>query len=157
MQPTGPIEPVVEEGLVRNAGGTILGADNKAAVAAMLDAVRIVLVENRSHAGIELVFTTREETGCRGAAAFDASRLHGVVGFVYDHAAPIGDIVVAAPTSGRSTSSSEGTRLTRGSTPRKAAPQSRPLPERSQTSDWAGSTSRRQRTSVTSRAEVPAT
>ena len=97
VQPTGPIEPVVEEGLVRNAGGTILGADNKAAVAAMLDAVRIVLVENRSHAGIELVFTTREETGCQGAAAFDASRLHGLVGFVYDHAAPIGDIVVAAP------------------------------------------------------------
>ena len=99
VQPVGPLEPVVEDGVVRNGGGTILGADNKAAVASMIDAVRVLLVENRPHAGVELVFTTREETGCQGAAAFDATRLASRVGFVYDHAAPIGDIVVAAPVS----------------------------------------------------------
>ena len=38
VPPDGPLEPVVEDGVVRNAGGTILGADNKAAVAAMLEA-----------------------------------------------------------------------------------------------------------------------
>ena len=97
VQPIGPLEPVVEDGVVRNRGGTILGADNKAAVAAMIDAVRVLLVENRPHAGVELVFTTREETGCQGAAAFDVTRLASDVGFVYDHAAPIGDIVVSAP------------------------------------------------------------
>ena len=43
VQPTGPLEPVVEDGIVRNAGGTILGADNKAAVAAMLAAARLML------------------------------------------------------------------------------------------------------------------
>ncbi len=95
--PTGPIEPVVEDGYVRNRAGTILGADNKAAVAAMLDGVRRVLVENRPHAGIELVLTTREETGCQGAHAFDTSELAARVGFVYDHQAPIGDVVIAAP------------------------------------------------------------
>ena len=97
VQPTGPLEPVVEDGVVRNAGGTILGADNKAAVASMLDAVRRVLVENRPHAGIELVLTTREETGLQGARAFDHERLLARVGFVYDHAGPIGEVVVAAP------------------------------------------------------------
>lgn len=97
VPPAGPIEPVVDGGIVRNGGGTILGADNKAAVAAMLEGVRRVLVENRPHAGIELVFTTREETGCEGAEAFDAARLAARTGFVYDHAAPIGDVVVAAP------------------------------------------------------------
>ena len=95
--PTGPIEPVIEDGIVRNAAGTILGADNKAAIAAMIDGVRRVLVEGRDHAGIELVFTTCEETGCQGAAAFDMSRLAAEAGFVYDHAAPIGDVVIAAP------------------------------------------------------------
>ena len=95
--PTGSIEPVVEDGHVRNAQATILGADNKAAVAVMLEAVRRVLTEGRPHAGIELVFTTREETGCQGAAAFDISLLQGRLGFVYDHQAPIGDVVVAAP------------------------------------------------------------
>ena len=95
--PTAAIEPVVEDGVVRNAAGTILGADNKAAIAAMLEGVRRVIDEGRPHAGIELVVTTREETGCQGAAAFDTSRLIARVGFVYDHAAPVGDVVVSAP------------------------------------------------------------
>ncbi len=56
---------------MRNAGGTILGGDNKAAVVAMLEAVRRVLEEGRPHAGIELVFTPKEEVGLLGAAAFD--------------------------------------------------------------------------------------
>jgi len=95
--PTAPITPVVEDGYVSNAEATILGADNKAALAAMLEAVRRVLAENRQHAGIELVFTTREETGCQGAAAFDVTSLQGRLGFVYDHQAAIGDVVIAAP------------------------------------------------------------
>jgi tripeptide aminopeptidase len=97
VQPTGPLEPVVEDGVVRNAGGTILGADNKAAVAAMLAATRLILSENRPHAGIELLFTLKEEVGLQGAKAFDAGRLRAEVGFVYDHAAPIGEIMLGAP------------------------------------------------------------
>jgi tripeptide aminopeptidase len=97
VQPTGPLEPVIEEGIVRNAGGTILGADNKAAVAAMLEAARLILSENRPHAGVELVFTPKEEVGLQGARAFDPAQLHGTVGFVFDHAAPIGEVMLGAP------------------------------------------------------------
>ena len=43
VPPEGPIEPVVEDGVVRNAAGTILGADNKAAVASMIEAARRTL------------------------------------------------------------------------------------------------------------------
>ncbi len=97
VPPNGPIEPVVEDGVVRNAGGTILGADNKSAVVAMLEAVRRVLAENRPHAGIELVFTPKEEVGLIGAAAFEHERLHAQLGYVYDQAAPIGEIILGAP------------------------------------------------------------
>ena len=97
VQPTGPLEPVVEDGIVRNAGGTILGADNKAAVAAMLEAARLILSENRSHSGLELLFTPKEEVGLQGAKAFDSERLAAPVGFVYDHAAPIGEVMLGAP------------------------------------------------------------
>src|SRR5207248_11419915 len=58
--------PVIEDDVVRNAAGTILGADDKAAVAAMLEATRRVLAENRRHAGIELLFTPKEEVGLIG-------------------------------------------------------------------------------------------
>src|SRR5262249_19727840 len=97
VPPEGPIEPVVEDGVVRNTAGTIRGGDNKAAVAAMLEGARRIVSERRPHAGIELVFTTKEEVGLLGAAAFDATRLEADLGFVYDHAAPIGEVVIGAP------------------------------------------------------------
>lgn len=97
VPPTAPIEPVIEDGVVRNAQETILGADNKAAVAVMLDALRRVLDEGRPHAGIELLLTPKEETGLEGAKAFDSNRLTARLGFVFDHAGPIGEVVTAAP------------------------------------------------------------
>jgi tripeptide aminopeptidase len=98
VPPTAAIEPVIDdEGVIRNAAGTILGADNKSAVAAMLEGARRVLSENRRHGGIELLFTPKEEVGLLGAAAFDHERLHARVGYVYDQAAPIGDVILGAP------------------------------------------------------------
>ena len=93
----GPIEPVVEDGVVRNGANTILGADDKAAVAVLLQAARTLLSEQRPHAGIELLFTVREETGLEGAKAFDHTRLGARAGFVYDYSGRVGDVVVAAP------------------------------------------------------------
>jgi tripeptide aminopeptidase len=97
VPPTDRIEPVVEDGVVRNANDAILGADNKAAVAAILEATRRVLAEGRPHAGIELVFTSKEEVGLIGAAAFDHARLRARVGYVYDQAEPIGGVILGAP------------------------------------------------------------
>jgi len=94
----GALEPLVDEsGVIRNAGGAILGADNKASVVAMLEAVRRIVSEGRPHAGIELVFTPKEEIGLLGATELDVSQLRARVGFVYDQAAPIGEVVVGAP------------------------------------------------------------
>jgi tripeptide aminopeptidase len=97
VPPEAAIEPVVEDGVVRNAAGTILGSDNKAAVVVMLEAVRRILREDRPHAGIELVFTPQEEVSLRGADAFDHTRLVARAGFVYDQGAPIGEVVLGSP------------------------------------------------------------
>jgi tripeptide aminopeptidase len=97
VSPIASIEPVVEDGVVRNAAGTILGADNKSAVAAMVEAARRVVEGRRPHAGLELVFTPKEEVGLKGAEAFDCSRLRARVGYVYDQAGPIGEIILGAP------------------------------------------------------------
>ena len=98
VPPQGPLEPVVgEDGIVRNAGGTILGADNKSAVVAMIEAARRIVEEGRPHAGVELLFTPKEEVGLLGAGAFDHTTLEAQLGFVYDQAAPIGDVILGAP------------------------------------------------------------
>jgi len=93
----GVIEPVLEDGGWVSAGDTILGADNKAAVAVILEVARRCAVE-RSPVGLELLFTVCEEVGLAGAKAFDASTLRSEWGYVFDHASPIGEIIVASPT-----------------------------------------------------------
>ncbi len=96
--PEAAIEPVVgEDEVVRNATGTILGADDKSAVAAMLEAAARLIEDGRTHPGIELLFTPKEEVGLMGADAFDESRLAARLGYVYDHAGPIGEIILGAP------------------------------------------------------------
>ncbi len=99
VPPTAPIEPLVDEGVVRNARPTILGADDKAAVAVMLEAARRILEDGRACAGVELVFTPKEETGLEGAKALDLDRVGARLGFVFDHAGSIGEVVAAAPSS----------------------------------------------------------
>ena len=97
VPPVGAIRPVLRRGVVRNAEPTILGADNKAALATMIDAIRVVRQDDVSHAGVELVLTVGEEVGLRGAKFFDARRLKARIGVVYDHSGPIGGVVIEAP------------------------------------------------------------
>jgi tripeptide aminopeptidase len=93
----GPIEVVLDQdGVYRSAGQTILGADNKAAVAVLVE----LAARHRDRPppiGIELLFTVAEEQGLRGAAAFDLSRLRSRMAFVLDQATDIGQVIVAAP------------------------------------------------------------
>ena len=84
--------------MVRNAGGTILGADDKSAVAVMLEAARRIVADGLPHSGVELLFTPMEEVGLQGAQSLRRRPARGAkVGFVYDQAAPIGEIVLGAP------------------------------------------------------------
>ena len=91
------IEPVVVDGGWENAHDTILGADNKAAVAVFLEVARRASVEG-SPVGIELLLTVEEEDGLAGAKAFDPGALGAEFGYVLDHATPIGEVVLASPT-----------------------------------------------------------
>ena len=93
-------EPIVvtdDDGVFRSAGDTILGADNKAAVAVVMELAARLAAEP-GPVGLELVFTVAEEQGLRGAAALDVEVLRSKFGYVLDHATAIGEVIVAAPT-----------------------------------------------------------
>ncbi len=94
---TRPIEPVLVDGGWESGGDTILGADNKATVAMLLELARRTAIEG-SPVGVELLFTVCEEQALAGAKAFDLQALQSPFGFVFDHASPIGEVVVASPT-----------------------------------------------------------
>ncbi len=93
----GRIEVVNEEGVYRSRGETILGADDKAAVAVLLE-LAALHAQEPPPLGIELLFTVAEEQGLRGAKALDAGALRAERGFVLDHASPIGEVIAASPT-----------------------------------------------------------
>jgi tripeptide aminopeptidase len=93
----GPVEVVRAGGHFSNSHEAILGADNKAAVAVFLAVLRR-LVREGSPVGVELLFTTCEELALAGAKEFELSRLQSEFGFVLDHATPIGELILAAPT-----------------------------------------------------------
>ncbi len=92
-----PVEPVLRDGFWENANEGILGADNKAAVALLLVLARRIRREG-APIDIELLFTVGEERMLAGARAFDRGRLRSGFGYVFDHASPIGELVLAAPT-----------------------------------------------------------
>jgi tripeptide aminopeptidase len=91
------IEPVVVDEGWENANAAILGADNKAAVAVLLAVAHRAAIEG-SPVNLELLFTVSEENALAGAQALDRSTLQADWGYVFDHATPIGEIVMASPT-----------------------------------------------------------
>src|SRR6202012_3926738 len=92
------VEPVLVDGGWENANDGILGADNKSAVAVILElARRLTSAAQPPPGGVELLFTVCEEISLLGSRAFDVSRLASAFGYVFDHATAIGEVVVASP------------------------------------------------------------
>jgi tripeptide aminopeptidase len=92
---TAPVEVLSENGRFTNRNDGILGADNKAAVAVLL-AVARRYAAGGAPVAIELLFTTCEEIALLGAKEL-THQLHADFGFVFDHATPLGDVIVAGP------------------------------------------------------------
>ncbi len=93
------VEPVLDDGAWTNANEAILGADNKSAVAVIVEVARRFADGGEPPPiGIEILFTVCEEVSLAGSAAFDVAKLNSAFGYVFDHATPIGEVVTASPT-----------------------------------------------------------
>lgn len=104
VTPGAGIKPQLDaDGYIRSDGTTILGSDDKAGIAAMLEAIRVLKENNIPHGRIQFVITVGEESGLLGARALDASMLEAKFGYALDSNGAIGDIAVAAPTQAKVT------------------------------------------------------
>ncbi|MCF6093454.1 M20/M25/M40 family metallo-hydrolase [Microaerobacter geothermalis] len=92
------IKPQVKDGYITSDGTTILGSDDKAGIAAMLEAIRLLKENHIPHPSIQFVITVGEESGLKGAKALDASLIKAEYGFALDSNGKVGEIIVAAPT-----------------------------------------------------------
>lgn len=97
VAPTDGLRVVEEGGVFRTDGRTILGADDKAALAAILEGVAVLAEANVPHGPLQVIFTVAEETGLVGARALDPEVIRGALGFVLDASGPTGTLITAAP------------------------------------------------------------
>lgn len=91
------VKPVVAEGVVRSDGRTILGADDKAGVAVLLEVARRLREGNVRHGEIVFLFTVGEEAGLLGSRFLKPGDVKADMGFVLDSGGPPGTIINAAP------------------------------------------------------------
>lgn len=96
--PGNGVKPSIKDGYVVTDGTTILGADDKAGLAAILEAVRYLKENNVEHGDIQFIITVGEESGLVGAKALDTKYLKAKYGYAIDSDGKVGNIVVAAPT-----------------------------------------------------------
>jgi len=84
MSPGVGIKPVVSEGVIRSDGTTILASDDKAAIAAVLEAVATIKAAQKPHRPVEVLFTICEEIGLLGAKYADYSQVQSKQAVVLD-------------------------------------------------------------------------
>lgn len=90
-------DPVLEEGVLRSRSRAVLGADDKAGVAAIVYAIERIVKEDIPHPEIEVLLTVAEEGGLRGAKAWSLDGVRSKCGFCFDSTGPVGNIIVRSP------------------------------------------------------------
>ena len=98
VRPTPGMEPVIRDGAVHTDGSSVLGADDKAAVAAIVEAVEAIAADGTPHPPVEVLFTVGEDVGHIGSKAFDTAEVRSRMAFVPDVDGPVGGIIMAGPT-----------------------------------------------------------
>jgi len=97
VEPTEEIKIVKDELVYKTDGSTILGADDKSGIAAILEALFTLSKNDIPHPKIEACFTVEEEIGLKGANALDFNLIESKRGLVLDCDGDVGKVVNAAP------------------------------------------------------------
>lgn len=95
--PGNNVTAIVNEDYITSDGKTILGADDKAGISAIIEMVRVFKERQLPHHDLLLCFSTAEEVGLMGAKAMDCSELQADYAYVLDCGGDIGTIINQAP------------------------------------------------------------
>lgn len=97
VEPCSNIRPQLKDGLITSDGTTILGADDKAGIAAIFEALHCLKEQNIPHGDLQVVFTVAEEGGVNGSKNMDHSLLKADLGYTLDTGGHPGKITCRAP------------------------------------------------------------
>lgn len=97
VEPCANVKPQINNGVITSDGTTILGADDKAGITAILEILRVIKEQNLAHGDIQIVFAVAEEGGVNGSKNIDQSLLKADFGYALDSSGRPGKIIVSAP------------------------------------------------------------
>lgn len=84
VTPAEGVEPILEDGVFRSKGETILGADDKAGLAEIFEAIEVLKEQQIPHVPLEVVITVCEEIGLLGAKHLDFDKIESKWGVALD-------------------------------------------------------------------------
>lgn len=91
------VKPRIDGDYIVSDGTTVLGADDAAGLAALVEAFATIAESGAPFPAIELVLTVAEELALVGSSHFDTAQVHSRLGFVLDAGGAVGNIVLRAP------------------------------------------------------------
>lgn len=97
VSPGRGIKPQIRDGVIYSDGTTILGGDDKAGIAAVMEALEIIKENDIKHGDIEVAFSIYEEGGLFGAKNLEYDKLNAKYGFVLDSGGSPGQIITQGP------------------------------------------------------------
>lgn len=97
VSPGRGIKPIIKDGIIYSDGTTILGGDDKAGIAAILEAIESIKENEIQHGDLEVVFTIFEEGGLYGVKGLDHDKIKSKNIFVLDSGGSPGEIIVKGP------------------------------------------------------------
>ncbi|MBI3970312.1 MAG: M20/M25/M40 family metallo-hydrolase [Chloroflexi bacterium] len=97
VQPGLGIQPRIAGGVIASDGSTILGADDKAGMTAVLEALQRAEELGLDCRPVEIAFTVQEETGLAGAKRLDLASFAARQALVLDSNGPLGTLITRAP------------------------------------------------------------
>ena len=99
--PTEHLKPIIKDGVIYSDGTTILGADDRAALASYIEAMRAIIESGIPHGPIELILTVNEQAGLVGAKYMDYQKIKSKKGYIFDSSGDVGQIILQGPYSSR--------------------------------------------------------
>ncbi|MBF4694533.1 M20/M25/M40 family metallo-hydrolase [Fusibacter ferrireducens] len=97
VSPGVDIKPLIKEDTIYSDGTTILGADDKAGIAAILEALAVIKENNLPHGPVEISFSIFEEGGLYGAKNLDFKQFKSQQAFIFDSSGDPGQIIIQGP------------------------------------------------------------
>lgn len=97
VMPGKGVDPIIENGIIKSKSDTVLGSDDKAGIAAIMEALETLVESKAAHRTVEVILTIAEEGGLNGAKNLDMGLVKGKYGYVLDSGGPVGQIIIKAP------------------------------------------------------------